>query len=273
MTTQGTPSIALDTPPATGRVRRRDVRGIAIVIVGIGIALLGYAVTLLPTQGRVTTATEAREIRRNAVFDGLASAAVARRTAQEAEGSSSNPEEQEALTEVRRRLEAGEYDKALDTLNAARSRIQHLPESYLLVGFALLGKNDFATAVDFFNAAIDRDPTLAEGYFGYAVAAEGLGDIETALGGMRSFLHLQTNPDPYRLKVAQARSAIWEWEARLGRGVWGASRGVPPGFTEAELRRDGRGVGTKIPIPGTTDENGLSRYTIKHSDHIKTFEK
>lgn len=273
MTARGTPAIAVESLQPGRRGRRRDVRGIAIAVVGIAIALLGYAVTLLPAQQRVTTATEAREIRRNTVFEGLAAAAAGRRAEQEADGSSTNSGEHELLADARRDLEATDYDKALAKLNAARPRIQHLPESYLLVGLALLGKNDYATALDFFNAAIDRDPGLAEGYFGYAVAAEGLGDIEAALSGMRSFLHLQSNPDPYRLKVAQARSAIWEWEAQLGRGAWGPSRGIPPGFTADELRRDGRGAGTKIPIPGTTDEKGFSRYTIKHSDHIKTFEK
>ena len=112
---------------------------------------------------------------------------------------------------------------------------------------------------------------LADAYFGYAVAAEGLGDLELALSGMRSYLHFQQ--DPQQLKTAQARSSIWEWEAKLGRGEWGETRGIPPGFTAEELARDGRGAGTKIPIPGTENEFGFSRYEIRVSDKIEMFKK
>jgi hypothetical protein len=39
-------------------------------------------------------------------------------------------------------------------------------------------------------------------------------DYESALGGMRSFLHLARADDPHRVR---ARSALWEWEEKLGR--------------------------------------------------------
>lgn len=254
------------------RTRRRDVRWLALMIVALGIALIGYAVTLMPAQQGVSTQDTAREQRREAVFDGLAAIPTSPRSGNEATAVPEDPAH-EHLAKARQQIQDGDYEGALAGLNASRPEIQHLPESYLLVGVALLGKNDFATARDFFNAAIDRDTGLAEAYFGFAIAAEGLGDLETALSGMRSFLHLQADPDPYRLKVAQARSAIWEWESKLGRGDWGPTAGLPPGFTPDEVRRDGRGAGTKIPIPGTADENGFSRYTIKHSDPIRMFEK
>ncbi len=247
------------------------MRLVAVAIVALGVAVLGYLVTLLPGQDYPAASTDGRGARRAAAFEGLvAEPAGATGEAAPQEAQSAPPDD---LAEARSRLAAGEYDRAIEHLTAVRERVRDRPEAYLLVGLALLGKHDHATAYDFFRAAIDRDPALAEAYFGMAVAAEGLGDLEHALGGMRIFLHLQTDPDPYRLKVAQARSAIWEWETRLGRGEWGPTRGIPPGFTAEELERDGRGVGTKVPIPGTENEHGFSRYTIKYSDRIQTFEK
>jgi tetratricopeptide (TPR) repeat protein len=140
-----------------------------------------------------------------------------------------------------------------------------------VLGRALEGKGDYATARDFYNAAIDRDPALSDAYWGFATTSEKLNDLPSALGAMRSYLHTEPDADPYRRRIAQARSAIWEWESKLGRGAWGKTKGLPPGFTEAELRRDGRGVGVKIPIEGTENAAGVSRYEIKSADKIQIY--
>jgi hypothetical protein len=116
--------------------------------------------------------------------------------------------------------------------------------------------------------AIELNPAQANAYYGIAMVQDAEGNIEGALGGMRSFLHLVKDPDPFRIHVARARSAIWEWEAKLGRGPWGATGGIPPGFTEEELRRDGRGAGVKMPIPGTEGPDGEPQYEIKSADRF-----
>lgn len=250
--------------PARRRPPRRDRRPLALAIVVAGVAAIGYAVTLLPAQQPALSADlDARGV--PAVRLPVAPPAAETTAVPAAAG----PEQW--FAEARRLLDAGRYDQALDYLNGVRNEVREMPEALILVGHALLGKGEFVVARDFFNGAIDRNPTFADAYFGHAIASEGLGELDVALGGMRSFLHLQPDPDPHRLRVAQARAAIWEWETRLGRGEWGPTGGIPPGFTAEELKRDGRGVGTKVPLAGTDDGHGFSRYTIKHSDHIDMY--
>lgn len=258
--------------PAAKPRRRRDWRVPALVLVVMGVAVLGYLVTLLPSQQKAPMMANGQDGRKAVPLAELG-LDPARAEVAETEATVSDEQARKHLAEVRKLLKAGKYDQALERLNAVRPEVQHLPESLVLVGNALLGKKDYRTAGDFFYAAVDRDPTLADGYFGFAVAAEAVGDLPLAIGGMRNFLHMQTDPDKYRLKVAQARSAIWEWESRLGRGEWGPTKGIPPGFTAAELKRDGKGVGTKMPLMGTEDAQGVSRYEIKLSDRIKMFDK
>lgn len=252
--------------------KRRDLRLAALVLVAAGVAGLGYLVTLLPSQQNVAVTARDPGGAKGATLQDLG-AEPARADVAETETASVDPQARKHLADVRQLLRDGKYDQALERLNAVRPEVQHLPESLVLVGNALLGKRDYRTAGDFFYAAVDRDPTLADGYFGVAVAAEGLGDLELAIGGMRNYLHMQTDPDKYRLKVAQARAAIWEWESKLGRGAWGPTKGIPPGFTAAELKRDGKGVGTKVPVMGTENAQGFSRYEIKLSDRIKMYKR
>lgn len=175
------------------------------------------------------------------------------------------------LNQAKEKIRTRRYDDAIRSLTQAREKIQQSPQSYVLMARALEGKKDFDTARDFYHAAINKDPYLADAYFGFATASEAMGDLEAAIGGMRNFLHVQAKPDPEKLKVAQARSAIWEWESKLGRGPWGPTRGIPPGYSADELKRDGRGVAIKMQIPGTKGPDGRSKYEIKHQDKFQIF--
>lgn len=168
-------------------------------------------------------------------------------------------------------LHAGRFDEAIVALDRLLRLEPEIPEGYVNMGYALLGKGDYKAANAFFQTATEINPGLANAYYGMAIAQEGMGSLEGAIGGMRTFLHLNENRDHNQIHNARARSAIWEWEARLGRGAWGATRGVPPGFTEDELKRDGRGVGIKIPIPGTEQPDGSMSYEVKHQDVFPMF--
>jgi len=64
---------------------------------------------------------------------------------------------------------------------------------------------------------------------------EGLKDYEAALGAMRAYIHLSIPSDPF---LAKARSALWEWEARLGR-ISGIKE-MPDG-TLAQVQPEGAG--------------------------------
>lgn len=272
-------SMTNDTPAR----KRRDHRPLGLVLVLACAAAIGVLVELLPGRGvEVPTAPKAANPVVPAGFDNLreASAELKPELAPAADNPSTegNPSVAQREKEISALLRAAEksirgkrYDEAIATLNRAGPLDpQHAP-TYLTMGHALAGKRDYAQARRYYEAAINFDPLYADAYFAHAAASEQLGDLETALGGMRSFLHTVKNPDPFRLQIAQARSAIWEWEAQLGRGAWGETRGIPPGFTAEELRRDGKGMGTKMPIPGTTGPDGMSQYEIKLSDKFNIF--
>lgn len=264
------------------RAARRDYRIVALVLLILGTAALGYLVSLWPGRGVSATIAvpvldakpagfsalpKTSEEAPRAVSESSASAPAGTRRAPAAEGT----ETEKILEAAKAQIGAKQYNAAIVTLNQARQTIQHDPQSYLLIGRALEGKADYELARDFYAAAVDHDPMLADAYFGFATASESLGDLEAAVGGMRNFLHVQPNADRQKLKIVQARSAIWEWESKLGRGAWGPTKGIPPGFSAAELKRDGRGVGIKIPQLETKQADGSMKYEVKAQDKFKLF--
>jgi len=268
----------------------RDYRRGAVLAVPFSIALLATAVSLLPGRGVESASSH---VERSAFPSPAPHGPATFRTEEEVQEPDSDhrlridPTQDRAghLSEVRRvtlnalndmardLLKAGKADEAAQSLLKATYLAPDDADAFQLMGDVMMQRQRFGEAREYYEAAIDRDRLRADAYFGHASASEAMGDLESALGGMRSYLHVVSDKDPFRLKVAQARSAIWEWESRLGRGPWGPTQGIPPGFTEAELRRDGKGVGVKMPIPGTTDENGVTKYEIKHADKIKMFDK
>ena len=260
------------------RTGSRDYRQKAALILIAGIVLLGIVISLIPGAGvNYDKTSTTKSPHGNLDFATLRQDSSRAENEVEHLVAPSRTENQEkkadesVISQAKALINQKKFDKALQLMNANHPELKHRAEAYHVVAQALEGRRDYLTARDFYLAALDRDPLLADAYFGYATASEGLGDLESALGGMRSYLHVERNSDPTRLKIAQARSAIWEWESQLGRGPWGVTRGIPPGFTPEELKRDGRGVGIKIPIPGTEDEYGRRKYEIKAQDKFQLF--
>lgn len=268
----------------------RDYRRGAILAVPFAVALLATVVSLMPGRG-VESGHPGSE---TSAFPSMAPHGPARFRGEEqapAPASSGalriDPAQDRAghLDEVRRvtvdalngmartALQAGKADEAAQSLLKAMYLAPDDAEAFHLMGDAMMQRRRFGEARQYYESAIDRDRLRADAYFSHATASEAMGDLESALGGMRSYLHVVADKDPFRLRVAQARSAIWEWESQLGRGPWGPSHGIPPGFTEEELRRDGKGVAVKMPIPGTADKDGVTKYEIKHADKIRMYEK
>lgn len=112
-------------------------------------------------------------------------------------------------------LHAKRYDYAITALHRVIELAPKMPEAYVNMGFALIGKKDYKAAADFFNTAIDIKPYQANAYWGLAVSLEQMKDLEGALGAMRTFIHLSPPNDPF---LTKARSALWEWESTLKRG-------------------------------------------------------
>jgi tetratricopeptide (TPR) repeat protein len=261
--------------------RRRDVRPrLAIGILLIVFVLGGLLQWLGKTNAPAPDPAAARLSSPHAPgFSGLKADAtdrgdVARLEFQEPAGSPAGNTERQARDLMRQaaaEIKKRQYDKAIIALTEKQPLLKNYPEAYLLMARALEGKRDYDTARDFYNAAANRDPYMADAYWGFATTSEKLSDLEGAIGGMRSFLHTEGGRDPYRLRVAQARSALWEWESQLGRGPWGPTKGVPPGFTTEEISRDGRGVGIKMQVAGSENAAKETRAEMKHQEKHKVY--
>lgn len=111
-------------------------------------------------------------------------------------------------------LHAKRYDYAITALDSVLSIAPDMPEAYVNMGYAFLGLEEFGPARGAFEKALELKLDQVNAYYGLAIAFEGQGEFEAALGAMRSYIHLSPPDDPH---LAKARSALWEWEAQLGR--------------------------------------------------------
>ncbi|HEY0825273.1 MAG TPA: tetratricopeptide repeat protein [Ramlibacter sp.] len=111
-------------------------------------------------------------------------------------------------------LHAKQYDHAITALHRVLEIAPRMPEAHVNMGYALIGLEQHQAARGFFEAAVELNPRQANAYYGLALASEGLKDYEMALGAMRTYLHFAPAQDPH---TARARSALWEWEQKLGR--------------------------------------------------------
>jgi tetratricopeptide (TPR) repeat protein len=127
-------------------------------------------------------------------------------------------------------LHAKQYQYAITALEQVIDIVPNMPEAYVNLGYAYLGLELYPTAKSAFEKAIDLRVSQANAYYGLASALDGEKDYEAALGSMRTFIHLSDPNDPF---LPKARSAIWEWEAMLGRipGVAEAPAGTRPQIT------------------------------------------
>lgn len=142
-------------------------------------------------------------------------------------------------------LHAKQYEYAETALSRVVELAPRLPEGYVNLGFAVLGQNRFEEAGELFNTAINLRPQQANAYWGLALALEGLNDYEGALGAMRSYIHLSTVPnDPF---LTKARSALWEWEAQLGR-IPGAGPAAEAAPAQPQMQTP-RGLEGHPPLP------------------------
>lgn len=145
--------------------------------------------------------------------------------------------QQATKMEVRKRFEQGvvmlharEYDHAIAAFHKVLEMAPKLPEAHMNLGYALLGLEKFGAAHDFFYTAIELRPMFANAYYGLGLALAGMEDYEAAMGAMRTYIHLsepksiqEQSNDPY---LRKARSALWEWEQKLGRLPATSNEGV-----------------------------------------------
>jgi tetratricopeptide (TPR) repeat protein len=112
-------------------------------------------------------------------------------------------------------LHARQYDHAITALHRVLELAPRMPEAHVNMGYALIGLQQPQAAGGFFQAAIDLNPRQANAYYGLALVAEAQQDYESALGAMRTYLHFSAAED--EAHRTRARSALWEWEEKLGR--------------------------------------------------------
>lgn len=265
--------------------RRHDARLRGLLLAILAILVTGTVVSFVPGgESASTVANKAPGADERDGRDPFASLAAderhaaARRNSAEQEASAPAVDLAKldaagrALHDADRLIKLKQYEAAIAALDGARDRLTKEPRAFVLLGRALEGRGDATTARDFYAHAIGLDPYHADAYWGFATSSESLGDLESALGAMRSYLHTEKDLSPERLRIAQARSAIWEWESQIGRGPWGPTKGIPPGLQPEEvLRKDGQGVAILMPRPGTEKPDGSAKYEIKHQSKFELF--
>jgi tetratricopeptide (TPR) repeat protein len=280
--------VAAAVNPPTGKRLPSPTRQWAYVFLGIAlVAASGYLISITTGRGVEAKAAPARKApafpdiaeSRTGASSGKRESALEHEALADPKHDPVTYAQQMRTLEIRRLVQEAESALSArrfsEAYEAAKKIIELDPthvEAHIKAGFALIGLERYPQAFPYLMRATDLDPTAADGYFGIAIVQEASGNLEGAIGGMRTFLHITADPNPGRLRVAQARSAIWEWEAKLGRGPWGPTKGIPPGFTEQELRRDGRGVGVKMQA-GNSEDGTTTRFEIKSSDHTKIFDR
>lgn len=134
-------------------------------------------------------------------------------------------------------LNAHRYEEAATELHRVLELEPRMPEAHVNMGFAMIGLQRYAAARDFFDGAIELRPNQANAYYGLALALEGLQDLAGALGAMRSYVHLDKNPDRDGPWLRKANAAIWEWEDYLGKTRAAVAKAAAvPGSGNEELR-------------------------------------
>lgn len=253
--------------------RWRDRRPLGLLLLLALVFFLGSVVDRLPKRGvdadALMSGSAGESGRAPVAVAGPATAVAASRLADPSR--LADARNLQVLGRAEAQIGARQYDAAIATLDRERQALLPEPAAYLLMGRALEGRGDFAVARDFYVATIDRNPFIADAYWGVATTSEQLGELDAAVGAMRNYLHVESDSDPARLQINQARAAIWEWESLLGRGPWGPTRGIPPGFSADELKRDGQGVAVKMPLEDTVQPDGSWRYEIRHADRIQIY--
>ena len=111
-------------------------------------------------------------------------------------------------------MQQGRYPRALDLWHQAMLINPDIPEVKVNMGFTLFELGSYKTAREFFIDAMEQDAYQANAYYGLAITSEKMGDLEGALGAMRSYIHLAGEEQEQKF-IRRARSALWEWEAKL----------------------------------------------------------
>lgn len=111
-------------------------------------------------------------------------------------------------------MQQGQHRQALNLWHQALLLAPDTPEIKVNMGFTLFELGEYATARDFFINAMEQNAYQANAYYGLALTGEKMGDLEGALGAMRSYIHLAAADQDDKF-IRRARSALWEWEARL----------------------------------------------------------
>lgn len=179
---------------------KADRRPLLIVAIVMGVAVLGYVITLLPSAHQATV-TELPTV--GETMEQVAKEEEEKRQAEveAAKEEVLTPEQQHikdmTMAELDKRfqqavamLHAGQYEFAIRALHEVLAIAPKMPEAHTNMGFALLGLNDYSAAQDFFNVALNLNSMQVNAYYGSGLALYGMGDVAGAIGSMESYMHL-----------------------------------------------------------------------------------
>ncbi len=173
--------------------KQRDIRLRAIVITLSLVLLTGFGLYLLPGKTGIETPLRMAE-------------------------SSPTPFKPDARFDKQFRdaallLHRKKYVEALEAWEGLVEKAPQMPETWVNLGYTLLGLNRHQVAEKVFQKAISLRSSQANAYFGLALALEGQDKYSDAAFNMQAFVERSAKTDPY-VKVAREKiRTLMNWAA------------------------------------------------------------
>lgn len=181
------------------QTQRKDVRGLAVLVVAGGLIIggLGFGLppkTWLTGAGRLAFGdlAQVRLIGRSVKADHLRRAKLRELDLRFKQGVAM--------------LHAGQYEFAVTAFTRVLEVDPAVPEAHVNLGFALLGLSEYKDALASFERALELRERQLNAYYGMALALDGLSNYGGAAAALQTYLHLAPKDDPFYPR-AQARFA------------------------------------------------------------------
>ncbi len=172
-------------------LRQRDIRLRAIVITLALVLLTGFGLYLLPGKTGTETPLQMADpapFRPDARFD-------------------------KQFRDAALLLHRKEYGAALEAWEGLVEKAPQMPETWVNLGYTLLGLNRHQVAEQVFQKAISLRSSQANAYYGLALALEGQDKYSDAAFNMQAFVERSAKTDPY-VKVAREKiRTLMNWAA------------------------------------------------------------
>lgn len=116
-------------------------------------------------------------------------------------------------------LHAGQHEFAVTAFTRALEIDPQVPEAHVNLGFALLGLSEYKDALASFERALDLRERQLNAYYGMALALDGMANYGGAAAALQTYLHLAPKDDPFyeraQVRFAEVQQRFMEQRAAM----------------------------------------------------------